>query len=78
MKINGGAFTYGKQVDNLVVGLLCQSESSRSISRFLDTITIEFPIFLESSVIRIKKRPSEKLYRQLEKHIALNYQSTLE
>ena len=62
MKINGGAFTYGKQVDNLVVGLLCQSESSRSISRFLETIAIEFPILLESSVPGIKKSVPQKSY----------------
>jgi hypothetical protein len=57
-----GAFTYGKKVDNIAVGLLCQAESSRSISRFFETIAKEFPVFLESSDSQFKKNTPQKSY----------------
>lgn len=49
-------------MDNFVVGLLCQAESSPSISRFFKTIAIEFPILLESLNPQIEKSVPQKSY----------------
>jgi hypothetical protein len=42
-----GGFTYGENIDNIAVDLLCNGETSMGISRFFDSISNEFPILLQ-------------------------------
>jgi hypothetical protein len=61
-----GAFSYGKRVDNVAVSLLCQGETSYSISRFFETLCSEFPVLLQSSdLVKEKSFPKNSYINSL-------------